>query len=134
MKTRKVRLAPLPPYHVSMMYATAQQYEQVFRNILLNIADSKEDIDLFTNKDLTHIFDKYIAVEGEKQRVSDFNVGPFHASPEFHRAFPRINIVSLTQDNASVLLQEGANSCFQVYDILSGNAVKLKQSEMHYKR
>jgi len=106
-------LRHLSEEHIKEMYKCSQSNEAIFRNILIDLADNKEEVDFFRNSGLDEIFDKYVKIEGYVTRLDDFKVGP---TEERFR--------ELNSDEALISIRTSGPSWEKKYKILDNDNVE----------
>ena len=106
-------LRPLPEDQVQRMYRDAAAREAVFRNVLLDLADSPEESSFFKAASIDQIFDRYVKIEGNVTRVSDYRLGPSNKG-----------VMPLTDKELLINIQTSGPSWEKLYQILKDDQVK----------
>ncbi len=106
-------LRPLPEDQVQRMYRDATSRERVFRNVLLSLADNKDESAFFKAASIDEIFDRYVRIEGHVTRVSNYRLGPSNEE-----------CVPLSAEELLIHIQTSGPSWEKLYQILKDDQVK----------
>ena len=110
-------LRKLPEDRVQRMYKDATAREEVFRNVLLSLADSDEESTSFRTATIDDIFYKYVRTEGYVTRISNYRLGPSD-----DRSIP------LTADELMIYIQTSGPSWEKKYKILEDDQVEFMEN------
>ena len=121
---------------VKGLMARVKQYEEVFRKILVNLADCDEEVHLFTHGTLDEIFDHCVRKDGYETVISDFRIGPFNLDDTIDNLwvqieFPKFDPLLLKENEVYLLIRKSNDSWLSIYRILDGSSVELEET-FHY--
>ncbi len=110
-------LRKLPEDKIQRMHKDATFREAVFRNVLLSISDSDDESAYLRVATIDDLFDKYVRIEGDVTRISNYKLGPSD-----HKIIP------LTADELIIYIQTSGPSWEKKYQILENDQVRFMKN------